>query len=246
VNPVHSRDVTTLRIIGDVHGQICPDSLCTRLARPYLEIIAGASHSIQVGDMGDGETYDQLVANVDVFRHRFFPGNHDHYDRLPVHSLGDFGSVCWGGVGFFFVRGAASTDRDKLVRLGRDLGKTLWFDQEELTEDQMRAAEQEYRLDRPRVVLSHDAPTEIAKFAWGHARQIGPPDPGAVFRPSRTNELLARLLEHHRPRLWVFGHHHRNWRYKEGETRFECVGELSYIDIDANGDVRGPSGATTQ
>jgi hypothetical protein len=232
--------MTPLRIIGDVHGQIQPDDLVAGQSRPYLDIIAGAPYSVQVGDMGDGETYDQLIAHVDPGRHRFFPGNHDHYDRLPPHSLGDFGAVCWGGVDFFFVRGAASTDRAKLVRLGRQLGKTLWFEEEELTEEQMRAAEQAYLRARPRVVLSHDAPTDIARLARKHAWQFRPPYPGAAFQPSRTTDFLTRLLEQHPPRLWAFGHHHRDWRYWDGETLFVCVGELSHVDIDRAGDVRGP------
>src|SRR4051812_34473689 len=95
----------SLRIIGDVHGQVDLDNLFTRNARPYFEIIAEARYSIQVGDMGAGETYDLLAANVDAGRHRFLPGNHEDYDRLPPHSLGDFGAVAWGGVDFFFVRG---------------------------------------------------------------------------------------------------------------------------------------------
>ena len=78
---------STLRVIGDVHGQVDPESLFTRDARPYLEIISEASYSVQVGDMGDGETYDKLISTVDAGRHRFFPGNHDRYDRLPPHSL---------------------------------------------------------------------------------------------------------------------------------------------------------------
>lgn len=236
--------MTTLRIIGDVHGQIGPDDLFTRNARTYLETITDAAYTIQIGDMGDGETYDQLIENVDASRHRFLPGNHDHYNRLPPHSLGDFGSVCWGGVDFFFVRGAASADRDKLVQLGRKLGRTLWYEQEELTDEQMHAAEQAYLQMGPRIVLSHDAPTDIARFAWQHARRLGPPSPGAVFRPSRTNVFLTRLFEQRPPRLWVFGHHHRDWRCREDETLFVCVGELSYVDIDQGGEVRGPKGAT--
>jgi hypothetical protein len=223
--------MTTLRIIGDVHGQIDPDDLYTRGARVYSEIISEVPYSVQIGDMGDGETYRRLVASVDVNRHRFFPGNHDHYDQLPPHSLGDFGAVCWGGVDFFFVRGAASTDRDKLVCLGRELGKTLWFEQEELTATQMHVAEEEYLKAQPSIVLSHDAPTDIAQFAWQHARRLGPPNPGAAFRPSRTNDFLTRLLEKHQPRRWVFGHHHRDWKYRVGETLFVCVGELSFFDI---------------
>ncbi len=123
-----------LRVIGDVHAQIEQADLFTRDARPYLELIAGAAYSIQLGDMGDRETYEHLVSHVDAGRHRFFPGNHDHYDGLPPHSLGDFGAVHWGGVDFFFVRGAWSSDRELLVRLGREQGKTLWFRQQELPE----------------------------------------------------------------------------------------------------------------
>ena len=240
MNLAHSQGMTILRVIGDVHGQTDADNLFTRDARPYFEVIADASYSVQVGDMGDGETYGQLVAHVDAGRHCFFPGNHDHYDRLPPHSLGDFGPVCWGGVDFFFVRGAASADREKLVRLGQRLGKTLWFEQEELTDEQMRAAAQEYLRVRPRIVLSHDAPTDIARLAWQHARQMSPPNPEAVFCQSRTSDFLERLLEQHRPRLWLFGHHHRDWREREGETLFVCVGELSYVDIDRAANVRGP------
>jgi hypothetical protein len=239
--PTEAQDLNTLRIIGDVHGQIEPNDLPPGESYlPYLGIIAGAPCSIQVGDMGNGDTYDRLVPNTDASRHRFFPGNHDNYDRLPKHSLGDFGAVCLGGVDFFFVRGAASIDKALLVRRGRELGRTLWFEQEELSEEQMRSAEREYLCVRPKIMLSHDAPTDIGQSAWQHARQFSPPNPGARFQPSRTNAFLARLLEQHSPRLWVFGHHHRDWTYRESNTLFVCVGVLSYIDIDSAGEVRRP------
>ncbi len=125
--------------------------------------------------------------------------------------------------------------------LDENFGKTLWFEQEGLTGEQMNAAETEYLRVRPKIVLSHDAPTDIARFAWQHARRLSPPNSEAVFRPSRTNAFLARLLGQHATRLWVFGHHHRDWRYREDRTWFVCVGELSYVDIGASGEVRGPS-----
>lgn len=235
-----------LRVIGDVHAQIEQADLFTREARPYLEIIADAPYSIQLGDMGDRETYEQLVALVDAGRHRFFPGNHEYYDGLPPHSLGDFGPVHWGGVDFFFVRGAWSNDRELLVQLGREEGKTLWFEQEELTDEQMHAALVEYLRARPRIVLSHDAPTHVARLAWQHSRRFSPPNPKAAFCASRTTDLLERFLENHRPRLWLFGHHHRDWRYMEGGTVFVCVGELSYVDIDSSGNVHGRESAGWQ
>jgi predicted phosphodiesterase len=227
--------ISTLRVIGDVHGQIDSDSLFTRDARPYLDIISDAPHSIQLGDMGDGETYDHLIASVDANRHRFFPGNHESYDRLPPHNLGDFGSVSWGEVNFFFVRGAESTDREVLLQLGSEEGKKLWFEQEELTEEQMRAAEHEYLRARPQIVLSHDAPTHVARSAWQHARRFSPPNSRAKYSASRTTDFLERLLGQHQPRVWLFGHHHHDWRLLEGGSLFVCVGELSHVDIDSSG-----------
>ncbi len=227
-----------LRVIGDVHAQIGRADLFTRDSSPYLEIIAGRRLLNSVGGHGDRETYEQLIGHVDVGRHRFFPGNHEHYDGLPPHSLGDFGPVHWGGVDFFFVRGAWSTDRELLVQLGREQGKTLWFKQEELTDEEMHAALEEYSQTRPRIVLSHDAPTHVARLAWHNARRFSAPNPKAAFCASRTTDFLERLLEKHRPRLWLFGHHHRDWRHKEGGTFFICVGELSYVDIDSAGNVR--------
>lgn len=230
--------MSLLRVIGDVHAQTDRENLVRRGARPYLEIIADAPASVQLGDMGDGETYDQLLREVDPARHRFFPGNHDHYDRLPPHSLGDFGPVELNGVAFFFVRGAASKDREKLVRMGRQLGKRLWFEEEELTDEQMAAAEAAYLVARPRLVITHDAPTEIARLACRHANERAPAGSQRPYHASRTSDFLARLLDQHRPRLWLFGHYHRDWSYREQETHFVCVGELSHRDINGEGGVQ--------
>jgi hypothetical protein len=135
--------ISTLRIIGDARAQIDPDNLFTRVALSYLEIIAGARYSVQVGDMGDEETYAQ-----------------------------------------------------------------------------MRTAEREYVRARPQIMLSPDAPTHVARLAWQHARRLSAPNPRAVFCASRTTDSLERLLEHHQPRLWLFGHQPRDWRHKESGTEW--------------------------
>jgi hypothetical protein len=62
------------------------------------------------------------------------------------------------------------------------------------------------------------------------SRHRGSP-PDEPFTRSRTNRFLDRLLSRHRPRLWLFGHHHRNWSGWDGATRFVCVGELCHADI---------------
>jgi hypothetical protein len=230
--------VNQLRVIGDVHAQTDEENLASRYGRPYLELIAGVEFSVQLGDMGDGETYDQLVREVDAGRHRFFPGNHENYGRLPPHSLGDFGPASLGGVEFFFVRGAESSDRDKLERMGRELGKTLWFAEEQLNDRQMEVCERAYLAARPEIVITHDAPTEAARIAWENSLRHARRDAAVVFHPSRTNEFLARLFVRHQPKLWLFGHHHRDLEHRLGETWFRCVGELSYVDVTAEGLIR--------
>ncbi len=58
--------ISTLRVIGDVHGQVDAENLFTREALTYLDIISDAKYSVQVGDMGDAETYAQLISSVDA------------------------------------------------------------------------------------------------------------------------------------------------------------------------------------
>lgn len=227
--------MATLRIIGDVHGQIEPDDLISGVPRTYLDAIAGAEFSLQVGDMGDGQTYQQLRAHVDATRHRFFPGNHDHFGSFPPHCLGDFGPITLGGVELFYIRGAASADREQLIKTGLKVGKTLWFEQEELTDAEMRQVEQAYMKAKPTIVVSHDAPADMARFVSEYMERHRARHSPRMFRPSRTNEFLARLYSLHAPKLWLFGHHHRDWRHKEEVTQFICVGELSYVDIDETG-----------
>ncbi len=232
--------MSTLRIIGDVHGQITAEDLSLRVAQPYLDLIAEAETSIQIGDMGDKQTYDELRASVDPGKHRFFPGNHDHFPHLPPHCLGDFGTVTHGNLQLFFLRGAASFDKERLIALGEELGAQLWFEEEELDEAQMAAAERDYVETQPAIVLTHDAPSRIAELAWSHAMKQGPPRPGGRFLPSRTNQFLTRLWEQHAPKLWFFGHHHRDWMGSSDGTQFICLGELSYLDLDSDGHVIQP------
>jgi hypothetical protein len=37
--------------------------------------------------------------------------------------------------------------------------------------------------------------------------------------------------------LWVFGHHHRDWKYQDDKTLFVCVGELSFVDITSSAEI---------
>ena len=216
-----------LRIIGDVHGQV--DFVLKRNATPYLELIEDCEYSLQVGDMGDAETYAELTASVDPERHRFFGGNHDHYPDIPAHALGDYGAAKLGGIEFFYVRGARSSDKKKLIERGRKLDRKLWFEEEEIAETEHDAVLETYASSKPRVVITHTCPASVKPHILDYASQNRRPQLEDRHFSSRTGDLLQRLLDTHQPELWFFGHYHHDWSYREVTTTFRCVGELSFF-----------------
>ncbi len=228
-----------IRIIGDVHGRIAAPPLRKERnvrdlfphspyrargerKRSYLQLVEQAKYSVQIGDLGSD--YGGL-SNIDPAFHFVIAGNHDNLRNLTPHFLGDFGfhsiSLPSGSFDFFFLRGAQSIDVDR-----RDEGVNWWPD-EELTDDQMNVAFDQYNSLRPQVVISHDCPTEVIPLIATIALEKA---------PSRTNSLLQSCFEAHSPAMWIFGHHHRNWSLRhESGTIFVCVGELGYFDFDETG-----------
>jgi hypothetical protein len=109
-----------LRIIGDVHGYIRADD--KKDGRSYLHLIRNADHSLQIGDMGFD--YSPLK-RVDPSKHRILAGNHDNYDALTPHFLGDYGVYSFPNFEFFYVRGGFSIDRHLRV-----IGRDYWLNEE--------------------------------------------------------------------------------------------------------------------
>jgi hypothetical protein len=225
-----------LRVIGDVHGQV--DFALRKNTRTYLDLLSGCAYSIQVGDMGDAETYAELINSVDAEKHRFFGGNHDHYDSLPPHALGDYGRCQLDGVDFFFVRGAHSSDKQKLVERGKKLGRKLWFAEEELPESQHNTILEAYVACKPRLVLSHTCPAHIVSFIHDFVRSKSRYNISAHPELTPTTRLLERMFEVHQPEAWCFGHYHHDWQYDEEGSDFRCIGELSFLDIACSPDLR--------
>lgn len=212
-----------LRIIGDVHCQV-------RFG--YLPLLSDCLYSVQLGDMGDQDAYADLMHGVDPTRHRFVPGNHDDYDRLPPHSVGDYGTFELGGVRMFFVRGAMSTDKQRRLRLEERRGIKAWWPAEELTAEQLDAAIASYCRERPEIMLSHTAPASIIPQL--RQQTIAPPGYPFAEQPDRTSLALETMLGHHQPRLWFFGHFHVDWTATIGGTEFHCVGELFWRDLNTD------------
>jgi hypothetical protein len=112
--------MSTLRIIGDVHGKF----------QDYIALTKECDYSIQVGDMGFDYSELRVLSKDD---HKFIGGNHDNYDKYygSPHALGstitigmgkDFGIATHGGLDFFFLRGGFSIDwkqRQKELSNGR-------------------------------------------------------------------------------------------------------------------------------
>jgi len=210
----------TVRITGDVHG----------LVEKYVEGVqsSGCEYSLQVGDMG---FYYESLENLDFHSHKFIGGNHDNYDYYSScpHALGDFGSYSLGPLDFYFIRGAFSIDMKARIMHERQTGFVSWWKDEQLGLDNQLLALSSYKASKPRVMITHTCPTEIAKH-------IG--SPGALkafgFNPdtfaTETQVLLQDCFDSYRPDVWIFGHFHRTIDFQYKGTRFICLGELRSID----------------
>ncbi len=210
-----SSSPNSIHIIGDVHGQI----------DKYNKIIGWENmsqhrdHSVQIGDMGFD--YSEIMPDN---RHKVLLGNHDNYGIACPNSLGDFGYTSLNGVKFFFVRGAFSIDYKQ-----RTSGINWWID-EEVCYYELQNAIDLYTEIKPDFVITHDCPDEISHLIndGGALRQFGF-DP-ATFT-SKTQMALQAMFEAHQPKLWVFGHYHKNWTKEVKGTSFRCVNSLDSIKV---------------
>ncbi len=222
-------------VIGDCHGKILKYLQTLHKLDTFAHETGSLAHSVQIGDLG----YDYgFFKEYKVGKtHKFFAGNHDAYNQLPFqleNHLGDYGQRKFGGVDFFIVRGGHSIDqkvRHKYID---------YFPEEELNQKQGLDCIEQYSSVKPRIVLSHEAPRQIAKLvcpdssfieSWGYDKDWS----------SSTQELLQQLYEIHQPVLWIFGHYHRSWQEiiyppdNKHSTAFICLNELEFIEVHPDG-----------
>lgn len=198
--------MSKIAIIGDVHGH----------TNSYLYTIRRLDYSVQLGDMGFKEHYEKLInANYDKTKHVFIPGNHDDYDHLPEFALGDFGMHNLGGFKFFFVRGAYSIDQYL-----RTEGKS-WWRNEELDYNQSTRCLEEYERTKPEVVLSHECPGIAMPLMVSHHNGV-----------SSTGRLMDMMLKYHKPKRWIFAHHHTTKTFKLHDITFTCLNELEFMEVN--------------
>lgn len=231
--------LTSVRFIGDVHGKL----------HKYLNRANGAKYSIQLGDVGFKEEYDYLRnADLDANFHKILGGNHDDYheengvfvNQTP-HFLGDFGIHTIPDFGdIFFVRGGRSIDYSSRTE-GYD-----WFRLEEMQHIQGLKALELYKETKPQLMISHECPEEAIHLLQedrelkARRKKKGPyfyqvkTWNGMPILPSKTAFLLQGMFEIHQPKIWLFGHHHQSFNGVHNGTRFICLNELQYMDINEN------------
>lgn len=190
-----------MRFIGDVHGQF----------EGYRALIANVEETIQIGDFGIG--YPAYPFPKDILQmpgtHKFFRGNHDDPIECRKHPmyLGDYGVY----KDIFYCAGAWTPD----FFLGH-----IW-DGEQLEIGELYDALDLYTKTKPRIVATHDCPTEIRmKIMGGYAR------------PTKTDQALHAMFKEWQPKTWVFGHYHRNFRARIDGTLFVCIPILNIFDVE--------------
>ena len=198
-------DQSWVRFIGDIHGE----------ENIYLNYLKGVEYTIQVGDLHlDYSFLDR--ERISSKNHRFVAGNHDNYDDLPDHSLGDFGVYNIPDFGdVFFVRGGWSIDRkarhnyDLIVR-GRVLQKKDLWDEEELSHSQCEEALELYKEVKPKLVVSHECPLNVVKYVTNPIVAYNMGYDSSTIK-TRTAVLLQAMTDFHRPRMHIFGHYHKDF-----------------------------------
>lgn len=210
--------------LGDIHG--CWGDLNDVLQRNKNTRI------IQVGDLGLGfnQTYTYLNLNTGLWEAKigkpdptefpknfqFIRGNHDEPTTCRNHPnyLGDYG-VSEDGI--FFISGAWSIDHGNRT-IGVD-----WWDEEELDYPDLQNAIELYEKIKPKIVVSHTAPSSICKILQGSHKK---------FYGSKTEHALETMWSIHKPKYWIFGHWHTVWSKNVLGTQFVCCAINGKFKLD--------------
>jgi hypothetical protein len=194
--------------LGDVHGK-------WRELESILVEYRG-DQVVQVGDFGlgfperprEGKDPENLGPHF-----KFIRGNHDNPEvcRLHPNYLGDFGITDYG---LAYLSGAWSID------FARRTPGIDWWDEEELKSSKLQLFIDMFKREKPEFMVSHDAPYFL------YDRLVR----SSFKNKSRTTMALQEAFESHKPKFWVFGHHHLSMRERIKGTEFVCLDELETLD----------------
>jgi hypothetical protein len=214
------------RIIGDIHGKFYDYEVhCLKMGfRHNTDHVP--ERSIQVGDFGIGFYSDYWHSEVGHWQndnptHRFIRGNHDDPAKCKTMP----GYIEDGTIedDVMYIGGAWSIDH-----AWRTPGVDWWAD-EELSYEELDKLISKFGQVKPRVVISHDCPTSVA-YEMFLSKGLGLA--GAPQIKTRTGEALQAMFELHQPELHIFGHWHNTREMTISGTKFVCLGELDFIDVE--------------
>jgi hypothetical protein len=215
--------MTLTRLIGDIHGMV----------NDYRVYSIGnfEGPTIQIGDFGIGfGQSDYWHESINDFHtagnHRFIRGNHDN----PAQCREMLGWINDGTVenDVMFIGGAWSIDNPNAPEgWFRRTEGVDWWEEEQLSYQELQRMIEIYATVRPRVMITHDCPNIVSREMFFNSGFLKGPE-----YPNRTSSAFAVMLEIHQPEEWYFGHWHKTMQYKRGRTYFHCIGELDYIDIE--------------
>jgi hypothetical protein len=201
-----------MHFIGDIHMK----------SYEYFKVVASVNDkTVQVGDFGVGfgswdknwtETLGAEMLDVNA---RFIRGNHDNPAACKTMKSWIPDGTIENDI--MYVGGALSIDA---YRRQEDWD---WWEDEELSYDELSKMIDIYEKAKPRVMIAHECPESAAMEVFSFYKNE---------MPSRTRQAFQSMLELHQPEAWVFGHWHIDIDTVINGTRFICLNELSTIEFD--------------
>jgi calcineurin-like phosphoesterase family protein len=165
--------------------------------------------------------------------HRFIRGNHDspiackkHKYWIPDGSLRN---------NMMFIGGAVSIDKQWRVR------DYSWWPDEEPSIPELNTMVDIYQILKPEIMVTHETTETVAEIICSHNKRQ------KMFDGSRCRQAFQSMWDLHKPKIWVHGHHHYTFDQIIDGTRFICLNELEWIDLNIDtleivnkGDRNGP------
>lgn len=206
------------RLIGDIHGKLYD----------YQMMIENVERSIQVGDFGIGFAGDYWHDKVNEIHentnHRFIRGNHDDPGKCEKDMVGYIPDITVEN-DVMFIGGAWSIDWQWRTP---DLN---WWEDEELSMSEIEKALEVFTITKPRVMITHDAPNSVTHDMFVKAGlALGGAD--APLIKTRTGQMFEVMFELHQPEEWYFGHWHHTKLLERNGTKFQCLGECDFMDVE--------------
>lgn len=224
----------TFYLIGDVHAKF----------DQYIELTKKYSPSVQLGDMGIGffgTTYPNGCYDLRSFEKNsfFIRGNHDNPAVCcdVANYLGSFGNIKYSQRGILYNKASSKTSKDIFPDSMFFIGGAYsidkqartseidWWENEEINVNLYNKIMYEYKNTKPDIVISHDCPSFL--YPVISSQTINPRIP----KGNTANILLPKLFAAHKPKLWIFGHHHISFNYTYKNTKFICLDELEVLGI---------------